>query len=141
MGVLIPSPLPVLRGEVGLPRGARFTVFFSSLEKQSRLEKSGSRFPGEKHSTQLWGGRACVGQHRHSPVAMGAGGEIVHEVVASVPSNGGRSPVNQDGAPAELKSEWRGRGSPGLPVSLRPACQAPAPAAGPTGVLRQDLLP
>ena len=124
MGVLIPSPLPMLRGEAGLPRGARFTVFFSSLEKQSRLEKSGSRFPGEKHSTQLWGGRACLGQHRHSPAAMGAGHQST-----------------KTGAPAELKSEWRGRGSPGLPVSLRARLPGPPPAAGPIGVLRQDLLP
>lgn len=101
MGVQIPSPLPMLRGEAGLPRGARFTVFFSSLEKQSRLEKSGSRFPGEKHSTQLWGGKAFLGQHRHSLEAMG--GQVVHGVVAPSPSNGGRSPVNQDRGPSRTQ--------------------------------------
>ena len=101
MGVQIPSPLPVLRGEAGLPRGARFTVFFSSLEKQSRLEKSGSRFPGEKHSTQLWGGRACPGQYRHSPAAVGGG--IVHGVVAPARCNEGRSSVNQDKGPSRTQ--------------------------------------
>lgn len=38
---------------MGLPRGVRFTMVFSSSEKQSWLVKSGSCFPGEKHRTQL----------------------------------------------------------------------------------------
>lgn len=43
----------VLRGKAKLPRGFRFTMVFSSFEKQSRLGKSVSCLPGEKHSTQL----------------------------------------------------------------------------------------
>lgn len=143
MGVQIPSPLPVLRGEAGLPRGARFTVFFSSLEKQSRLEKSGSRFPGEKHSTQLWGGRAYWGSTDILLWQWGAESCMGWWPLPAVMRAGHQSTKTR--APAELKSEWRGRGSPGLPASLSgPTCLVPpshcqnrrGPEAGPLPLMK-----
>lgn len=125
---------------MGLPRGVRFTMVFSSFEKQSRLVKSGSCFPGEKHRSQLscchrfpgalgltWGSTGIL-------LRMGVLGALGIPCVGLWPLpavvRAGHQAHQDTGAPAELKSEQRGRPtSPG------------AAAAGPRGVLRQDLFP
>ena len=142
-----------LVGRARLPRGSRATGVFSSWEKHSRLSRSGSCFPGEKHSAgsvpqppapRQPGG--CLGERCPSPqgwrlgVFPGLPARRHHPLLCREGSSPGAQHI---GAPAELLSEWEGdAGSPGFPAPVPGPPPWVPPSARLNGVLRQDpLLP